>query len=587
MDDIFLDPSKLPSLLPGYHPRPTQMKAASLIDDALYNYKNIVLEAPTGSGKTMSYLVPVFSQGKRTIISTKTKQLMQQLYLKDIPVMEELFAGREVALLKGRKNYFCPHRFLRWVYPNSVYYQDVIDWYNLQDGDACEIPVGLFDGSILDKMSADSRQCIYNKCNYFGTCPFYTARNKANAASVVITNHYLLLTDIAMKADDSFGTVFEPADHIIFDEAHSVPDIYSNFAGAELSLRRLVNTLLDYKDKLAFDKLNQLVALQDKIAACIPEGKIPYSAVKESMYEFMDACNDLVETAAESDLTDEFNRWAMSFEVIDSDGEGVRFAEQRGRETSLRFIPLHSGGEFMEGLYRETLSSVFISATLTSNGAFDYFLRESGLDESTVTTVILPSVFNMRAQAKLLVPDVSDDKKDETMTELVKSVRGSALIICNSVKRMEQLTRKLSENQDKVVFSQNDGDWSTFTSNENIVLVGCASLREGIDLAGGDFRCVIIDKLPFEYPHDPYLVMKAKAVEMEQGNSFINFNLPRAVLYFKQAAGRLIRHESDKGVLAVFDNRIFTRRYGSAFLEALGEMERAGTVAEASAFLNE
>jgi ATP-dependent DNA helicase DinG len=582
INDYFIEPDKLPSILSGYHPRPTQIQAAKLIDEAMLNYKDTIIEAPTGSGKTMAYLVPAFAQGKRTIVSTKTKQLMMQLFLKDIPVMTSLFGERSVALLKGRKNYFCTHRFMRWIYPNSIYYQDVVDWYNMQE-EVSELPRGLFDYSILDKMSADSHQCLYAKCSYYSACPFYAAKDAANTANIVITNHFLLLTDIAMKADDSFGAIFEPTEHIIFDEAHSLADIFAQYAGAEIPLRRLMLSLFEHKDKLPAEKLNTMGNLYTALQEKVTESKVIWTKLQNDIYPLMDICFELVAIAGDSDLKDEFTSWNSSFNMIDGEEEGLRMVEQRGRDLVLRYIPMSTGGTFVAGLRQAALSSVFISATLTTNGSFDYFLREMGLE--SVTTAIMPPVFEMKQQARLLVPKVPYDKRDMAMKKLVEAVDGSVLIICNSLKRMQELIDYMSISQDKAVFSQDDGDWSTFTSNSQIVLVGCAALREGIDLAGGDFRCVIIDKLPFEYYQDLYLAHKAKLVEAEVGNSFVHFSLPRAVLYFKQAVGRLIRHESDRGLIAVFDDRILTKSYGSAFIEALGGAKLVASLDEAVEFL--
>jgi ATP-dependent DNA helicase DinG len=582
-----LDPDKLKTALTGYHPRSTQIKAAELIDNAFRNYQDIVIEAPTGSGKTMAYLIPAFDQGKRAIISTKTKQLMQQLYLKDMPVMRAVFGDCSVAVIKGKKNYFCPHRFMRWIYPNSVYYQDVIEWYQSVEGDVKELPTAFFDAGILDKMSADSHQCIYAKCQFFQKCPFYAAKDAANAAQVVITNHYLLLTDVAVMAADGQGTTIDPAEHIIFDEAHSIADIYAMFAGAEISLRRLTNTLADYKEKLPFEKLRQLPEIQEAIRDITGDGKAEYEKVREKAAVFIDICRELVEMAKESDLKNEFGRWETSFATLNGDKEGLRFAEQRGRDVLLKYVPLEPDGSFIDGLGKISLSSLFISATLSSNGSFDYFLRETGLDGDKLTIASLPNVFEIHRQAKLFVPDMRKKNRDAVMLELIKGVRGSVLIICNSLKRMTELIDFISSVQsEKTVFSQKDGDWSTFVSNENIVLIGCASLREGIDLAGGDFRCVIIDKLPFEYPHDLYLSMKSRRIEEETGNAFANYNLPRAALYFKQAVGRLIRHESDRGICAVFDDRILTKSYGKIFLNVLDSITITDSVQEALYFLN-
>jgi ATP-dependent DNA helicase DinG len=264
----------LPAVLDGYHPRSTQIIAATMIDDTLRAYSNAVIEAPTGCGKTMAYLIPVYAQGKRTIIATKTKQLMNQLFMKDIPTVRQLFGDRSVATLKGRKNYFCPHRFHKWIYPNSIYYKDVIDWYESRTDDFSELPKGLFDVQILDKISADSNQCIYSKCAFSGSCPFNIAKDIANSANIVITNHHLLLTDIAMKAEESYGKIFDPTDHIIFDEAHSIPDIYAMYAGVELSVRRLTALIADYKDKIPFDDISELNARETSLRAAMNDTKV-------------------------------------------------------------------------------------------------------------------------------------------------------------------------------------------------------------------------------------------------------------------------------------------------------------------------
>ena len=586
VESYFLDPTKLSAALVGYHPRPTQIRAAELIDEAFRRYQDVIIEAPTGSGKTMAYLVPVFEQGKRVVISTKTKQLMQQLYLKDIPVMRELFGERGIAVLKGKKNYFCPHRFQRWIYPNALFYKDVLDWYRSVEGDVKELPRGFFDAGALDRMSADSQQCIYTKCAYFSNCPFYLARDIANAAQIVITNHHLLLSDISTKAADGHGATIEPSEHIIFDEAHSIADIYALYAGVEVSLNRLVNALADYKEKIPFEKLRLFSAIQEDMSRVAAEGKVPYEKIREQAVLFMDSCRDAVELIQDSDLNDEFSKWKDSFAVLNGEAEGLRYAERRGHDILLKYVPLETCGSFIDGLGSMSLSSLFISATLSSNGSFDYFMRELGLNSENVTAASLPNVFEMRRQAKLFVPGTPKKNQDAVMLELIKGVRGSVLIICNSLKRMEELISFISSVQnEKTVFSQSDGDWSTFVSNENIVLIGCAALREGIDLAGGDFRCVIIDKLPFEYPHDLYLSMKARQVEKELGSSFMNYYLPRAALYFKQAVGRLIRHESDRGICAVFDDRILTKSYGKFFLDVLDKVVVTNSVQDALNFL--
>jgi ATP-dependent DNA helicase DinG len=317
------------------------------------------------------------------------------------------------------------------------------------------------------------------------------------------------------------------------------------------------------------------------------DSKVLYDEVRDGVADFMNVCREIVQSVSDDEIKGEFAKWDEAYSTLSGNEEGLRFAELRGRDLLLKFIPFHVGGSFVEGLHHAALSSVFISATLTSGGSFDYFLRETGLEEMpAVTTALLPSVFDIANQGILLVPQVPEDQSAALLTELVKKINGSVLIICNSLKRMEYLTEYLSKAQrKKKVYSQCDGDWDMYVSMKNMVLVGCATLREGLDLAKGDYNCVIIDRLPFEHPYDLYLSRKAQIVENEIGNAFMNFNLPRAVLYFKQATGRLIRHESDKGIWAVFDERILTKSYGKYFIDVLNNVRVTNSIDEALEFI--
>jgi ATP-dependent DNA helicase DinG len=288
----------------------------------------------------------------------------------------------------------------------------------------------------------------------------------------------------------------------------------------------------------------------------------------------------------DEDVSTELDSWMQAYYTLEGGTEGLRYADAPKGDISVRFIPKEFGETFMEGLENTAKSAVFISATLAAKGSFDYFLDSLGLKERKIKTALFPSVFDMRKQALLYVPERSQEKeKNVIILNLAKVINGSILIICNSIARMEELITFLRSAQNKKdVVSQNDGNWHTYTGLGNIILIGCAVLREGLDLAGGDFKAVIIDKLPFEYFQEPYFVYRSELVEQSIGNAFMNFNLPRAVLFFKQAAGRLIRHESDKGLLVVLDTRIVDKFYGKYFLDVLDNTKRTMSLKEAAEF---
>ncbi|MDR2400911.1 MAG: ATP-dependent DNA helicase [Deferribacteraceae bacterium] len=585
MERYFLEPDMLASKLDGYHPRVTQIEAAELINDAFKSFTNIALEAPTGSGKTFSYLIPSFSQGKRVIISTKTKQLMFQLLKKDIPIVEQLFPPLQVEMLKGRKNYVCPHRIRKYIYSSTSYYSDVIDWYQASTEDVLEVP-SYIDRKTADLMSASSYQCLRNKCEYLSVCPFELARNLANKADIVITNHHLQLANMIVALDSERKDILYKADHIIFDEAHALVDIFPLFAGAEFRVQGVLNIFTAYKTAIPHKEYKEFETSAALLWKLVTEGKTAYGDIRGGVRDFMDRASLMAERLNDEDVSTELNNWIDVFNALESDREGLRYADIRQSDLFIRYIPKEFGEEFMAGLEKTAQSAVFISATLAAQGSFDYFLNSLSLKEKKIKTAILPRVFNMSKQALLFVPKrCYDNEKNSIMLELIKGVSGSVLVICNSIARMDELIDFFRVKQHKKeVVSQNEGNWKVYTGKDNIILIGCAILREGLDLAGGDFRAVLIDKLPFENFREPYFVYRSELVEKATGNSFMNFSLPRAVIYFKQATGRLIRHESDKGILAVLDTRIADKFYGKYFLDVLDNTRRTVSIKEAIEF---
>ena len=598
VSQFFLDDKYLKSILPDYVLRNTQIEMAEIIESALNSYTNTFIEAPTGSGKTMAYLIPSFAGDNKIILSTKTKQLMNQLLYKDIPVVQKIIGSKKsVRSLKGRKNYFCPHRYYKFVHSKAAFYIDAVSWFEEMSkyGDIIEAPWGVLDNDVCSLMTADRFQCIGNKCAYYDECPFYMQKKEANIADIMVTNHFLLLSDIAMKSKESFGSIFEYRDNIIFDEAHSVPDIFSQYAGVEFPLSSLMILFYENKDIIKTENVDKVYKAYSKILDKIKEPKILYEPLADDFKKLMELASSIILSTDDEEIKEEFGVYLLLYEEFNCDKEGVRLIEKTIQKNTvyitLKFIPFESGTDFVKGLKDAATSSVFVSATLSSGGDFAYIIKETGMQDMC-ETYILDNVFDFNAQGKLFAPKVynsENDKKNKIYLELLTQMEGSALIICNSLERMQFIEKLLrSAEINKKIYTQvgvNIGELD-FCS-EDMVLIGSATLREGIDISGGGFKAVILDQLPFEYPKDILLQSKAEKLSGENANSFIDFFLPRAVLYFKQAVGRLIRHEDDFGIWVVLDYRIIDKSYGKYFLDVISNVEIVENIEDALYFIKE
>lgn len=586
----FEDDDFLPSVLNGYRARPQQVEIASFIHSSLSGHVPSVVEAPTGSGKTLSYLIPAFELERKTIISTKTKQLMLQILNKDIPVASKLFSHKpSVFFLKGRRNYFCHERFFRLIYPNSSFYPDAIKWFeNNAQSYIIEIPFGIFNGEVIEKMTADGYQCMGSGCSFHAHCSFYRAKEAANSADITVTNHHLIASDIAMKSKSEFGSVFDFAEHVIFDEAHALPDIYPQFAGSDLNLRNFLSLIRENKVIFSPKEIETASGAYNTLIASTRESRLLLSEIKGEVDRYLETVFQILDTCTEKEVKDPFNKLKSSLAPIRSDEEGVRLCEAGAGSFNVKFIPLTAGDNFREGLKATCVSPLFISATLSAGDSFNYFLKELGYYPNDVNTLKTGAVFDYETRGRVYVPKglSSDRNADGIYTSLASRLEGSMLIICNSVRRMEDLAELLSASMPhKKVFLQGQVDISDRDLERGSIFIGCNIFREGVDFAHMGLKCVILDKLPFEYPDDAFLKQKSEKVRTDGGNPFMDFFLPRAVIYFKQAVGRLFRHEDDMGLWVVLDERILTKNYGKSFMDVLKNVHRVRTLSEALSFL--
>lgn len=576
------------SLLKNYRYRPVQAEVSSFIFDAMEEYTPAAVEAPTGSGKTLSYLTPVFELGRRAVISTKTKQLMSQIVNKDIKPVEQLFDRKmNVAVFKGRKNYICTNRFYANIYSNSNMFPDVIEWFDhMSQYDIIEIPQNMFGYEAVERMTADRYQCKGSKCEFYAGCSFYMAKDYANSCDIVVTNHHLLMSDFSLKTKSEHAGILDFADHIIMDEAHSVPDIFPLFAGSELSLRAFLSLLKENKEKFSPKEQDMLLGAYNNITMSLPDSRVDFSKVRAKADDFMNTCTSLFKGHPDEDISETYDKLFESYSPMTAEEEGVRLCEMNGSNVSFRFIPLSAADRFREGVKNSCLSPVFISATLATMGNFNYFLSELGYDKGEVSEMKADPVFDLKEKGRIYVPE-NKISQQKAYIETVRGTKGSVLIICNSIRRMYELYEMLSEFSDKNVYVQHGTDITEISRDEEAVFIGCAVFREGVDFTHTNLKCVILDKLPFEYFGDAFFKSRAEKVEKDGGNSFMDYSLPRAVIFFKQAVGRLLRHEDDKGLWVVFDDRLYTKNYGRYFLEVLNGADRLRTIDEALEYLEE
>jgi len=571
----FLESEYLQRFIPNFSYRDYQADLSEYIMKALADYNTTVIEAPTGSGKTLAYLLPVFELGRKTIISTKTKQLMSQVLNNDIPTVSALFPDKDtdVVSLKGRKNYFCYYRYFKFITPDPDMYPDVIRWYERNAPEISEIPQYLFDFSTIEKMTADSLQCIGGKCPYFEVCPFYLKKAEAADADIVVTNHFMLLSDMGMRYKNDMVYNFEFADNIIFDEAHSLPDIFPQFIGDDVNFGSLMSFLKENRSVM-----NESIYsfFQNKFAGirgALESKKVINDKIQGELEIFFSELKSL----AESDFDDEnyelYKKYRDKFKNIFST-DGIRLIEPYKNSFSLKSLPLSVSDSFEESLRKICVSSIFISATLSVNGSFDYFCNELGLFDVNTKKVEDGGDFLKNGVCCIPGKEFYREEKLETYASIIKKIEGGCLIIFNSLEMMNKVYNYLRmKKTGRQLILQTEVDLSQIDITGKTVILGCSIVREGIDFSGNNLKYVILDKLPFENISDVYLNARKEAFEKEYGNAFMNFYLPRAVIYFKQAVGRLIRHENDTGAWIILDNRVLTKTYGKYFMDVLKDVQ--------------
>ncbi len=602
--------------LEGFQTRAGQATMASTIADAIENQGQLVIEAGTGTGKTLAYLVPALLSGRKVIISTGTKALQEQLFGKDLPVARAaLDLPVRVALLKGRANYLCLHRLDlaraqgRVRAPEHLAKLRRIHEWSIQtrSGDLAEVG-DVADGSpVWPLVSSTADNCLGSDCPRFSECHPLKARRVALEADVVVVNHHLFFADLAVK-QGGFGELLPKADAIILDEAHQVAETASLFFGNSISGKQVSDLVRDVRaeyEETAADTPDLELLLRDlETATQRLDLSLPNHGTRMAWSKAMDvvAVREAAERLRAALIDLEALLEALStrsqglhschercqgliecLDELDEDShETVRWVEKFNHGFSLNSTPLDISGRFHQLMRAHSAAWVFTSATLAVKRSFEHFISRIGMESPQ--TMVLDSPFDYQRNAMLYLPTGLPDPNSPHYTvavvkaalPLIQASHGGAFLLCTSHRALQEAAAAMRPVLDQPLLVQGEAGRSElltrFREAGNAVLIGTSSFWEGVDVRGTALRLVIIDKLPFSSPGDPVLQARMEALR-EQGNDpFRSYQLPQAVITLKQGAGRLIRDASDRGVLMLCDPRLTSRPYGKTFLSSLPAM---------------
>ena len=627
---LFSESGPLALNIPGYKPRQPQIDMAEMVHAAMENKSQCVVEAGTGTGKTFAYLIPVLLSDKKSIITTGSKALQEQLYHRDLPQLAKILnKGRKVALLKGRANYLCTYRLEQHVAhvptddPDVMHQLAMVAKFASQTntGDLADC-VGIEeDAKVLPYVNSTADNCLGKECPDYAECYIRKARIKAMEADIVVINHHLFFADMAVK-DSGFAELMPDADNYIFDEAHQIPEIASDYFGDSISTKQLVALINDLRLIYRSDvpDMLQLGNTLNKLETAVADLRLAFAG-ESSRGDWRESltsktiCDALHRVISDLDFLykvlklclDRSDKIEHPFEKV------LQFKNQLERafdttqtgysywyETTRRFLtinitPLNVANKFKEIIERTQASFTFASATLSVNDSLDHFNKSLGLQPKH--QLLVESPFDYENQAVLCMPrylpETSDDMMPHSLVklakELIKAAKGRTFLLFTSYRVMHLVYEGLSTATEYPVFMQGQSSkriiLEQFIRHGNAVLMGTASFWEGVDVRGDALSCVLIDKLPFTSPDDPLLQARMKDCELTGGEPFEDIQLPQAIINLKQGVGRLIRDHSDKGVLVICDNRLVTRKYGQTFLQSLPNMRRTRDFQSALQFL--
>lgn len=644
--------------LEQFVPRQAQLNLTAAIADALEARDTLLAEAGTGTGKTFAYLVPVLLSGLKAILSTGTRALQDQLFHRDLPrVRAALGVGHSAALLKGRANYLCRYRLGQARAAPQLTSREQVDQFQrivvwsgrTRYGDMAELESLPEDSPLLPMVTSTVDNCLGTECPFWDDCFVVQARQRAQAADIVVVNHHLLLADLALK-QEGFGEILPGAQAFVIDEAHQLPELAANFFGEGFGLRplqelvgdaiaesRAVPGALAQVEPLARALDFSVRQLRAAMEGLPPRGTrqraLGSAAVAEGFDTLMRALQDLAGALAPlaaaapgldacharaREISGRLQRWLGQAPGPGEDQDGVASAafaipgpesrapapgssdvfwyELTARAFRCQRTPLDVSGPLRQHRQASHAAWIFTSATLTVGGGFDHIATRLGLDDPH--TLLQPSPFDWPRQALCYQPPGLPDPNARgygtaliaALLPVLHASGGRAFLLFASHRALREAAQALRD-APWPLFVQGQAPRATllqrFSESGNGVLLGSASFREGVDVVGQALSVVAIDKLPFAAPDDPVFEARLEAIRNAGGNAFRDEQLPQAVIALKQGVGRLIRSESDRGVLVLCDPRLSSKAYGRTFLQSLPPFARTREVADVQAFFGQ
>jgi ATP-dependent DNA helicase DinG len=605
---------------------------AEAVEAALRDNRHLIVEAGTGTGKTLAYLIPAILSGKRVVVSTGTKNLQEQLFFKDIPFLQQHLAQPvSVCLMKGRNNFACRQK----IYENErsaflTGMEEVADFQIIQQwekttetGDRAEIRTLPENSTAWAKIDARRDLCSGSKCQQFERCFLTLMHQRAAESDIIIVNHHLFFADLALK-DEEHGAILPEYDAVIFDEAHEIEDVAGQYFGISVGnlqldeLRRDI-AVVARQAKFGSAELDRILITAQEMAERFfalfgkTEGRSAFADHRSFLDEHGDVYLDLLRALeligvqlqliknGPDELIPLFRRaqeygMRLRFWMEEPSAAFVYWVERRGRGTWLQATPIDVSPILDQSLFDRIDTVVLTSATLAVAGSFEF--TEERLGVRSARTLIVESPFDYQHQALLYVPQHLPDPRNGSFTEaasdeivrILQLSQGRAFVLFTSYTQMRQVYDRVSLEIEYPTLLQGTGPRSAlldeFRSTPNSVLFATSSFWQGVDVQGEQLSCVIIDKLPFAVPSDPVVEARVRSVRESGGNPFYDYQIPQAALALKQGFGRLIRSRTDRGVLSILDNRITKQRYGQVFFDSLPDYAFTTTLKDVETFFS-